>query len=82
MSFRQLIPDPQVSLFLAPEDLDSQLLQAATLRVQNSMFDRDEISRFAGVYPQQYQAGVEIAISEAWRWLEIHVSTQIGVIHS
>jgi uncharacterized protein (TIGR02391 family) len=37
------------------------------------MFQRSEISRFAAEYLPQYQGDAEIAITEAWRWLEIHL---------
>jgi hypothetical protein len=41
--------------------------------VNQGMFSRDQISRFAGEYPAQHQDDVEIAITEAWRWLEINM---------
>ena len=37
------------------------------------MFNRDEISRYAAEYPSQYQPDVELAITEAWRWLELNL---------
>ncbi len=75
MSLRQRIPDSHVLLSLAPEELASQLLIALgpirpTINV--GMFNRDQISRFAQEY-QPYQDEVEIAITEAWRWLEINM---------
>jgi uncharacterized protein (TIGR02391 family) len=74
MSLRQLIRDPQVVLSLAVEELAPQVFKAITanLRLQNGMFNRQDISRLAREYPQQ-QDDVEIAIIEAWRWLEIHM---------
>jgi hypothetical protein len=41
--------------------------------VKQGMSRRDQISRFAGEYPAQHQGDVEIAITEAWRWLEINM---------
>ncbi len=73
MNLKQLIPDPQVVLNIAPEELAPQVLKAATSRMQNGLFQRSEISRFAAEYLPQYQADVEIAITEAWRWLENHL---------
>jgi hypothetical protein len=37
------------------------------------MFNRDSISQFAAAYPPQLQNDVELAITEAWRWLEINM---------
>ena len=60
-------------LSLAPEELASQLLNALPQRQQAGNFNRDEISRLAGEYPQERQDDVEIAISEAWQWLEFNL---------
>lgn len=73
MNLKPLIPDAQVLLSLAPEELASQVFKAATSRIQNGMFQRSDISRFAGEYLPQYQADVEIAITEAWSWLQVHL---------
>jgi uncharacterized protein (TIGR02391 family) len=75
VSLRQRIPDAQVLFSLAPEELASQLLSAlgpVRPNINQGMFNRDQISRFAGEY-QSYQEDVEIAITEAWRWLEINM---------
>jgi hypothetical protein len=63
-----------VLLGLAPEELASQLLIAVTqhLRKQGGNFSRDQISRFAREYPSQ-QDEIEVAITEAWRWLEVTI---------
>jgi uncharacterized protein (TIGR02391 family) len=63
-----------VVISLAPEELASQLLNALPVRpnVNQGMFNRDCISRFAGEYPQN-QPDVELAITEAWRWLEFNM---------
>lgn len=74
MSLRSRIKDVDVVLGLAPEELASQLLIAIPqhMRQMAGNFHRDQISRFAREYPQR-QDEIEIAIMEAWRWLEIHI---------
>lgn len=74
MSLRSRISDAQVLTSLAPEELASQLLVALPVRpnVNQGMFNRDTISRFAGEYPHN-QNDVELAIIEAWRWLEFNL---------
>jgi uncharacterized protein (TIGR02391 family) len=70
------VPDGEVLISLAPEELASQLLAAVAVSVRTNhggTFHRDDISRFAGEYPQQHQNDVELAITEAWRWLEINM---------
>ena len=74
MSLRQRIPDAQVLLSLDVEELASQLLSAlgsARPNVNQGMLNRDQISRFGSEYTQN-QLDVEIAIGEAWRWLEFN----------
>jgi uncharacterized protein (TIGR02391 family) len=78
MNLRQRVQDSDVLLALAPEELASQLLQDIGPRINapwpgNGMVNRDEISRSAGDYPQPRQNEVELAISEAWRWLELNM---------
>lgn len=74
VSLRTRIPDAQVLISLAPEELAPQLLSVLPMRpnVNQGMFNRDYISRFAGEYPH-LQADVELAITEAWRWLELNL---------
>lgn len=69
MSLRQRIPDHAVLLSLAPEELASQLLSVLPTRVQNGVFNRDAVSSLAADYQQQHD-DVELAVGEAWRWLE------------
>jgi uncharacterized protein (TIGR02391 family) len=76
VSLRQRISDAQVLISLSPEEVASQLLNVighVRPNVNQGMTNRDQISRFAGEYPPQHQADVEIAITEAWRWLEINM---------
>jgi hypothetical protein len=67
------VPDAEVLTSLAPEELASQLLAATPVRTNQGMFNRDSISQFAAAYPSQRQNDVELAITEAWRWLEINM---------
>jgi uncharacterized protein (TIGR02391 family) len=71
-TLRQRIPDPAVLISLAPEELASQLLSTLQTRLQNGMVHRDETSRLASDYPER-QGEIELAITEAWRWLEINI---------
>ena len=66
MSLRSRIPDAQVVISLSPEELASQLLGALPVRpnVNQGMFNRDCIARFAGEFPH-HQDDVELAITEA-----------------
>lgn len=73
MSLLQRIPDERVLIALAPEELASQLLSAIPVRTNGGSFNRDHISRLASEYPQHRQSEVEIAITEAWLWLEINL---------
>lgn len=61
-------------LGLAPEELAPPLLSEVPTRANanQGMFNRSEIARFAAEYPQQ-QWDVEVAITEAWGWLEINL---------
>jgi uncharacterized protein (TIGR02391 family) len=78
MSLKARIPDAAVLLSLEPEEAASQLMQVIGPQILrpwpgNGMINRDEISRLTGEYPQQRQAEVEIAITEAWLWLELNL---------
>ena len=73
-TLRQRIADPAVLVSLAPEELASQLLKTLQTRIQQSgMFHRADIGHLAADYPDQRQGEVEIAIMEAWRWLEFNL---------
>jgi len=75
VSLHSRIRDAQVLISLAPEEVASQLLNVLPIwpRQNQGMFNRDLISRFTAEYPQQHQADAELAITEAWRWLEINL---------
>jgi uncharacterized protein (TIGR02391 family) len=77
-----LIPDVDVLLALAPEELAPILLKLARQSVQNGMFLPDSVAMTtvgsgmmatqASVYPPHRQQEVDIALAEAWNWLRIH----------
>ena len=75
MSLRGHIADPELVISLAPEELASQLLKTMNVpqRMNQGMFHRDNVSRFAAEYPPQHQWDVELSIAEAWGWLEINM---------
>lgn len=75
VSFRGRVPDPAVLISLAPEELAGQLLKTMNLpqRVNQGMFSRDSIPRFAAEYPSEHQPDIELALTEAWRWLEFNM---------
>jgi uncharacterized protein (TIGR02391 family) len=75
MSLRARVPDAEILISLAVEEVASQLLQAIGPQMLrgNSMAHRDDISRFAGEYPQQRQGDAELVMNEAWRWLELNL---------
>lgn len=77
------IPDVDVLLSLAPEDLARILLQVATGAEQSGMFQTElSLTTMPGhgmvvtpvpVYPARRMPEVEIAVSEAWQWLRINL---------
>ena len=78
MSIKARIPDAAVLLSLDVEEAASQLLQALGPQILrpwpgNGMANRDDIARYSGEYPQQHQQEVELAVTEAWRWLELNL---------
>jgi len=74
-----LIPDVDVLIGLAPEDLAPVLLKLAKSRLQRGMFTPDTVTgTIAGlgmaasrvdVYPVNRMPEVKIALAEAWQWL-------------
>ena len=75
MSLKARIPDPDVLISLAVEEVASQLLQAIGPQIArgNSMAHRDSLSRFANEYPPPHQGDAELVMNEAWRWLELNL---------
>ena len=75
MSLKAQIPDADILISLAVEEVASQLLQAIGPQIArgNSMAHRDSVSRFAAEYPPPRQIDAELAMNEAWRWLELNL---------
>ena len=79
-TLQQLIPDVDVLLALAPEELALYVLQVAKTQLQNGMFIPSNISQVtSGTGMAAYQHSpyanreqeVELALSEAWNWLRV-----------
>jgi uncharacterized protein (TIGR02391 family) len=82
-SINELIPDVEVLLTLAPEELAPTLLQLARLNAQSARFRRDYITTvFQGTgiaatrvsaFPPGREAEISVAIGEAWQWLILNM---------
>jgi uncharacterized protein (TIGR02391 family) len=78
MKVYELIPDADVLIHLAPEELAHALLQIATANLQNGQVHRDSVISIdpepgrERPYPPQQQRQVEIALVEALHWLEVN----------
>jgi uncharacterized protein (TIGR02391 family) len=77
---RDLIPDVHVLLSLGPEELAFQLLQLAREHLDQPgapavplMSLKDVDQRRTWGYGQEYESEVGVAVSEAWRWLELNL---------
>ena len=72
------IPDVEVLLALAPEELAPTLLRLAAGALQNGIFNMDSITglnaRYPGPksYPRHRNEEIEIALAEAWGWLSVN----------
>ena len=66
------VPDVEVLLALAPEELAPILLQLARSHIQNGIFHPSNMPTSAGYLPHR-RGEVETAISEAWQWLSINM---------
>ncbi|MFN7400835.1 MAG: TIGR02391 family protein [Alphaproteobacteria bacterium] len=78
-SLPQLIPDVEVLLALAPEELAPVLLKIAKDNGQNGLFHPQNFdsmyeNRYSGLptYPHNRQDEIHIAVSEAWNWLKVN----------
>lgn len=74
-----LIPDVNVFLQLAPEELAEILLQLANEHKQNGLVHPQALlTQINGTpggpdgYPQNSRKDAELAFSEAWNWLAVH----------
>jgi Protein of unknown function (Hypoth_ymh) len=68
-----LIPDVQILLAMAPEELAPILLRLARLHSQGGMFHPNNMD---GSLPPSYRQRpneVEVAMSEAWQWLRLNM---------
>ncbi|QSA99334.1 TIGR02391 family protein [Methylococcus sp. EFPC2] len=74
----QAIPDPEVLIALEPEELAVKLL-FLFLRGRKEKVQRLDVTsglwslglvKEPGCYPSEYKERVELAVSEAWAWLE------------
>jgi uncharacterized protein (TIGR02391 family) len=77
VTLQQLVPDVDVLLALAPEELGGILLKVAKARVQSGLVQRNDVSPTAGigmtvVHQSPWtvrEQEVELAVSEGWNWL-------------
>jgi hypothetical protein len=79
-TLRQLIPDVDVLLALAPEELAPHLLEVAKSQLQNGMFLPANLTLVIsglGITAHQHspyggrEGEVELAAAEAWNWLKV-----------
>lgn len=78
-TLKSLIPDIDVFLALAPEELAEVVLQLAHEHKQNNLIHFQRIaSHISGTpeakdgYPQDLRQEAEFALAEAWNWLKMH----------
>jgi len=67
------IPDVQVLLAMAPEELAPILLRLAHLHSQGRMFHPNNMDSSLPPSYRQRQNEVEVALSEAWQWLRLNM---------
>ena len=76
-TLHDLVPDPDVLLALAPEEVAKQLLRLAPAHMQNGMFIPSSVGRpvshVGEWYPSNRQGEVELALLEAWAWLSVNM---------
>jgi uncharacterized protein (TIGR02391 family) len=79
-TLQQLIPDPEVLLALAPEELAPYLLNVARSQMQNGIFHPDNlilVTVGTGMTAHQQSAygakerDIELAVAESWNWLRV-----------
>jgi len=79
----QLVPDAEVLLAFAPEELGKFVLEAAVSSAQNQLFSLMGISAHPvlygngipgpPVYPEARRFAINRAVGEAWQWLEVNL---------
>lgn len=79
MYIYELVPDAEVLIQLAPEELAFSLLRVATTNLQNGLVHRNVIISIdppvgneRPYRPHQVEARVELALMEALHWLEVN----------
>src|ERR1700722_19888483 len=80
MSLNTLIPDVRALLSLAPEELAFQVLQLARSQTQGGKIRFELMKNQRGLtapptwgFGAQHEDDVEVAATEAWRWLEMNL---------
>lgn len=81
MTLKSRVPDVNVLLSLAPEELATQLLKALNRKAGNFRFEGlmpqpvmvANVDAGSWGYGSRHDAAVEIAALEAWRWLELNL---------
>jgi len=78
-----LIPDPEILIALAPEELGRSVLMAAASSAQNGLFSAMGVlgpealhgrgEPGPGVYPRAREHQISRAAREAWQWLEVNL---------
>jgi hypothetical protein len=75
-TIESVVKDVEVLLAMAPENLGWILLRLARRHLQNGKFLPGGIggsnALYGGGYPQDRQHEVDVALSEAWNWLQIN----------
>lgn len=78
MQIVDLIPDAEVLLGLAPEELAYCVLQVANTNLQNNLIHRDQLNSVdpqpgqPRPYPANIEGEVSLALREAVNWIEVH----------
>lgn len=72
MKIDEIIPDADVLINLAPEELAYSLLRVAATNLQNGMVYRDVVISPNRLYSHQHQPQIELALIEALHWLEVN----------
>lgn len=78
MHIYELVPDADVLVQLAPEELAFSLLQVATTNLQNGLVHRNSVISIDPVvggnrpYRPQVEREVELVLTEALQWLEVN----------
>lgn len=67
-----LIPDVDVLVSLAQEELAEVVLQLAAEHRQNNLIHLQSITSHINGYPQNRRKEAELALAEAWNWLLVH----------